>query len=367
MIDVSAEAMNNIRYGSYQLHARAWISRGGQVLTSSLPLLDGQETYDETLQVPELVQVTVPRLLDGVDLEPHDATSPTAAFGQRLHVQLGVNVGALGVEWFDRGEFLITDSQTVDDTVEISAAGLLELVNEARLVTAYQPTGVLSNVVRKLVEPALTVYVDPALTDRTVPSTLQFDDDRLGALYSVLDAWPAQCRVMPGGFLYVYPADQAIGDDWNLFTFNRDDFPYDRATVVRTTSSSSRDAVYNAVVARGTAADGGQVQGVQYDDDPASSSAYGGPFNPLPVPYYFESPLLTTIPQCNAAAITTMNRLKAATYRRHGAEVVPVPILQGRDGIYLYGEQHYVATVIEKMTLPYTPGGSMDLTLRETT
>ena len=369
MITVSADLMNTLRYGSYRLHARCHVTRGGEVLASAIPIVAGQEEYDESLTVPERVTVTVPRVVDGINLEPATATSPLAAYGQRLHVQLGVDVGAAGVEWFDRGEFLIQSSEASGDQVDVTAVGLLELIDEARLVTPYQPSGNLSVVLRKLIEPALGVFIDAELADRSVPSGLNFEEDRLGAVYELLDGWPATSLVLPAGFLYVYPADRAVGQDWNLFRFNRDDSPFDRATVIRTQSGSTRDGVSNVVVARGTAADGGQLQGAAFDVSDAASR-YGGPFNPLPVPFFYQSPVLTTQAQAQAAANTTLDRRRRATYERLDVECVPVPILTGRDGVWLFDDdvdlsQASTATVVEAMTLPYTPSGPMKLTLRK--
>lgn len=373
MISVSADMMNVIRYGSYKLHARCFVTRGGAVLATDIPIVAGSEEYDESLQVPERVTISVPRIVDGVNLEPATPTSPLAAYGQRLHVQLGVSVGAYGVEWFDRGEFLITASQANGDQVDVTAVGLLGLIEEARFVTPYNPAGLtLSNVIRNFVDPAVPVYFDSALADRAAPSAsagVNYDEDRLAALWEVLDAWPAVCRMMPAGFLYVYPDSTPTAADWNLFRFNRDDSPFDRATIIRTQAGSTRDGVANAVVARGTAADGGQVQAAAYDTS-GSASAYGGPFNSFPVPYFYQSPLLTSPAQCRAAAQQMLDRRTRQTYARYDVQVVPVPILAGRDCVAIIDDtpvltQATTLTVVETLTLPYTAdGGPMTLTLR---
>lgn len=370
MINVSDDLMNVLRYGSYRYKSRAYVTRGGQLLAADIPITSGGEWFDDTLSVPERVEITVPRVVDGVDYEPTGPLDALAPFGQRLHVQLGVDLGVLGVEWFERGEFLIQSADARGDAIDVTAVGLLAQVDEARLIHPYTPAGTLATCLRNMVEPAVTVLIDSGLTDRAVPSTLNFDGGRIDIMWEILDAWPARALTMPSGYLYVYPETQTFAHDWNLFQNNRDDSPFDVATVLRPLSSWTRDGVYNAVVAVGTGSDGGQIQATVVDQS-GSASAYGGPFSHLPVPYFFESPFLTTPAQCRAAAQQQLYRLSRQSYGRWAVECVPVPILTGRDGVWVYDDtpdidQAYASTQVEKLYLPYTAdGGPMTLTIRK--
>lgn len=367
MIDLSDTAASVLRDGGFDYHVRAFVTLDGNVLAEDVPIVAGTEEYDSSLTVPERVTVTVPRLANGVDWSPNDQGDPLSAFGQRLHVSLGIGLGGGQVEWFDRGEFLIFESNVDGDRVEVTAVGLLSLIDEARLVSPFQPTGTLVSTLRALIEPALTVMVDSSLTDRSVPAGINYDDDRLGAVTELLDAWPAVAFVTPDGYLVVQDAG-VDPDHWTLLAQRRPDQPRIKPTIIRQQGGSTRDSVYNAVVARGTAADGGQVQGVAYDTS-HSASAYGGPFNPLPVPYFYASPLLTTTGQCQAAATSVLNRLIRSTYGRFDVETPPIPILTGADGIAIASPVVGVDTDtlcrIESFRLPYTAdGGSMTMSLR---
>lgn len=371
MINVSADLMNVLRYGSYRLRARCYTTLAGRVLASDLPIISGREEYDESLSVPERVTVSIPRIINGVNYEPIGPTSPLSAFGQRLHVQLGVDVGAFGTEWFTRGEFLINESVSNGDQVDVTAVGLLAIIDEARFVTPYSPASTIVGVLRNLLEPALPVLVDAALVDRATPGAsagINYDEDRLGAMWEVLDAWPADAKIMPEGYLHIFP--ESVGTrDWNLFTTNRADSPFDAATIVRRQASSTREGVYNVVVARGQTSDGGQVYAAAFDTS-GSASRYGGPFNPFPVPEFYSSPLLTTRPQCQAAAEKLLRRRQRSTFSSWDVSCVPVPILTGRDGVWIIDDTDDLAqaetpTVVESMTLPYTAdGGEMRLRLR---
>ncbi|RSM56610.1 hypothetical protein DMH04_56785, partial [Kibdelosporangium aridum] len=99
-----------------------------------------------------------------------------------------------------------------------------------------------------------------------------------------------------------------------------------------------------------------QIQGVVYDTDPASPYRYGGPYNPLPVPYTTYSPLLTNISLCRAAATTTLQRLRRTASRRLQVDMVPHPGLVLGDLVSVTGQGLTgVSCVIEELTLPYSP------------
>ena len=234
------------------------------------------------------------------------------------------------------------------DAVQVQAAGLLSLIDEARLVSPYQPTGTMLGTLRGLVEPAVTVVADPALVDRAVPSGTNYDEDRLGAVLELLDAWAADAWVTEEGYLYVTPAGGTTDPVLEL----TDGLG---GTVVEATGSSTRDGAYNAVVARGSAADGTQVQGVAYDY--SGPKRIGGPFNPLPVPYFYSSPLVTTTTQARNAAATVLHRLGRSTVREYEVEMVPHPGLQGGDTVMVTTDTYSGPCQVEQLTLPYTADG----------
>lgn len=358
MIDLTTAAAAAVRSG-YVLQCRASSWLGDTLLSDAIPISDGDEESDRSLRIPERVTLSVPRLDQGVTWDPAgDITHPLAPFGQTLRVDVGIDLGRSGVEWLTRGEFLIQGTQLDGDTVTVEAVGMLTLIDEARFVSPFQPTGTFVSTVKDLVEPALTVEIDAALTDRAVPGSLSWDENRLDGLYELLDAWPAVAYVNASGVLYVTTVD-ATGGTYAL-TDGTD------GTVVQWSSGSTRDGAANVVVARGQTADGTQVQGVAIDTETTSPLRYGGSFNPLPVPYYFESPLLTTTAQCAAAARTILARLRRSSARFLSAQLVPNPALQVGDTIPATGAGLTAAeTFLETYRLPYfADGGQADAKLR---
>ena len=358
MLDMSATALAVVQ-GSYQMEMRAESWLDGQLIADGIPIADGSENRDRSLAVPEQLSLTIPRRDQGYDWDPGtDPTHPLAAYGQQLRIDYGVDIGGQ-FEWINRGWFLITESSTEGDTVSVSCQGLLTLIDEADLVAPFQPssTDTLGSVIRALIEPALTVSFG-SLVDRAVPLGLQWDSDRLAAVTEILDAWAADAYVTQDGFLFVEPVSDA-GSAVISITDDRA-----TGTVVRWQGATTRDGAFNCVVAQGEDAAGNQIQGVAYDGLGNSPYRYGGPFNPLPVPYPYQSSLLTTVAQCRTAAAAKLTMLRRQAFRRLGVTMVPHPGLVPGDIVSVTGAGLTNARcVIESMSLPYSPG-EMSLTVR---
>lgn len=357
MIEISEIAATTLTHGNQKrfLRIESWL--GDVLLDDDVPVSSGTEEVDRSSNVPERVTLSVPRMVRGVDYTPTEVDSVLAANGQRLRVQLGIGVGYQQIEWLQRGWFVITEAEPQDDTIEVQAAGLLWQTLQARLINPFTPTGTFKSTLRALMGPGLPPAFDSALTDRAVPSGLNYDEDRLGAVNEILSAWPAEGHVDEFGVFMVGPATDS---DTVVFTLTNGQ----GGTVIKANGNSTQDGAYNAVVARGMTSDGGVVQGVAYDL--TGPKAIGGPFNDLPVPFYFDSPLITTQAQAQSAANTRMANIKRQTSRTFDVEMVPHPALQAGDRVTLTTTHlDAVPAIVEKLSLPYKAnGGSQFLTVR---
>ncbi|WAZ20160.1 DUF5047 domain-containing protein [Streptomyces cinnabarinus] len=348
MLEMSDAALAIVQ-GSFTMAVRGEVWRDGELLAADIPIDDGSEERDRSLAVAERISLSVPRRDRGFDWEPIHPDHPLAAYGQQLRISYGVDVGG-SFEWIDRGWFQITESSTDGDTVSVQAEGLLAMIDEAKFAAPFQPSGTFVSTARALVEPALTVEVDDTLIDRSIPVGMQWDDDRMGALTELLDAWPADARVTEDGALRIEPVTDSGTSVLSLTDGTG-------GTVVRWQGASSRDGAFNCVVARGEDAEGTQIQGVAYDLDSISPTRFDGPFSPLAVPYFHASPLLTTVAQCRTAAQTTLTRLRRTTGRRLEVSMVPHPGLIPGDIVTVTGAGLTAAPcVIESLSLPYSPG-----------
>ena len=347
----------------WEIRVESWYN--GVLLHDDIPVEDGTEYGDRTSSVPTRVTLSVPRTVDNVDWSPlNDDYHPLACNGQRLRIMLGVQLQQ-HTEWIQRGEYLITSASEEGDTIRVEALSLLKLVEEARFVSPFQPTGTLKSTLRALMEPALTVVFDAALTDRAVPAGINYDEDRLGAVNELLSAWPAEMKMVNEGYAYVYVPETPSYSTTPVATFTDTEGTTFNTVVIDWSGEVDREGVYNCVVARGTQTDGGQVQGVAYDYS-TGAHRIGGPFNPLPVPEYFASPLLTTVSQCRAAATTRLARRLRERRRPLRIRTTPVNFLELGDVVSVEivppGNTPPRAT-IEAFTLPLVPGGdqAMDL------
>jgi hypothetical protein len=354
MIDVS-DTVRSVLDGSYEYHIQVQSWLGDQLLADDVPVSAGSEDSDRSLTVPERATFTVPKIVRGVDWTPAGDDSPLAANGPTLKVSLGVGKGPDGVEWFQRCELLISQTTENGDgtTLDVTAVGLLGLVDEAKFVAPFQPDGTIGSTVRALLEPAVTVDLGMAPTDRSVPtSAVNWDSDRLGALGDLLDAWPAVPRMNEGGYLEILPDTvPTAGDAVREFSSGTG------GTVITAVGSSSRDGGFNVVVATGTSSDGSELRGLAYVSS-GPWSYVGGAANPLPVPYSYSSPLLTTQAQCDDAAQTVLRRkMREAVLRRWTVTAVPDPTIQLGDPVLVDG----VLCTVETISLPYFATGPMTL------
>lgn len=357
MLDLSPAALSVVQ-SDFTADFRAEVWLGGELLADNVPLDDGSEERDRSLSVPETITLDVPRFDGGTDWTPVSPTDPLFAAGQIMRVLYGVEVGG-NWEWIERGWFPITDSDYDDDSVKLTLKGMLTLIDEAKLPATFQPATALTNTVRSLLEPAVNVGFDPSLIDRTVPSGIQWDNDRLSALGEILTAWPAAIRVLQNGTALVEPATPS---DLTPVLNLTDGVG---GTVIRWESTSTRDGAFNMVVAQGTDSNGNQLTGVAYDTNELSPYRYGGPFNPLPVPFFYASDLLTTVAQCRAAAQTRLTTLRRQASRTLTATTLPHPGIETGDFVTVTGAGLVNALcTVEAFTLPYKPA-EMTLTLRQ--
>jgi hypothetical protein len=357
MISTSSTTAAILQGGSFvqRIRVESWLA--GVLLDGDIPIAAGAEDLDRSLRIPERITLSVPRYDRGTTYAPVDVDSPLAANGQRLRVLYGVQGIGGQIEWIQRGWFVLAESDPSGDNVEVTGAGLTTLLDEAQLVSPFVPSGTLGTSLRKLIEPAITVDLTGAPTDRTAPASLAIDDDRLQGVFNILDAWAADGYVTPAGVFTVVPSGQASEVDVFITA---------ATTAVRAAGASSRDGTSTAIVVRGTATDGGQVQAVIYET--TGARPYGGPYNPLAVPFIFSSPLLTTAAQCAAAALTVRERRRRATGATLQVEAVPDPRLQLGDVARVQTDEYDVDGPIESLRLPYTPdGGPMVLGVRSLT
>ena len=308
---------------SYRPMVSSWL--GGVVLADELPVLSGKVTWT----VGQEVQADLSLTVAGRSVEegrtrfwrPALPDDPLARFGQVLDVSLLVDGMLVRL-----GRFQITDWSDGDGgTIEVSGAGMLQAASDDRLTEATGPRddGTLRSEFARLLPSYMSAQFDPALVDRPCPKAMEWDEDRLAALYEIADAWPARLREDAWGGIVVLPP---LPDSPSpVLTLTNGE----GGTVIGAPTSDTREGTYNVFVAR-SSADGVDVQAiVSVTDGPMNA---GG--NYLPVPKFFSSPLLLTVDQCRAAA-TTMRDNSVRSSRIRKVELAPDPRIELDDAIEL--------------------------------
>ena len=327
--------------------------RGGELLVDSIPVEQGEQTYDDTSPIPGEVSITVP----GREWDPTgDPWHPLAPFGQRLYVSTGIRHYTGEEELLGLGWYLITDADPdpLGRGVRVRAQSLERLLADDRLVTPMAPLagGTLLSEAYRITRGRVPFEegVPAGVTDRAVPADTVWEGDRLSALSSIAGALPARFRVDDTGLLRILPPAGTTGTPVLELRTG------ERGVVAEWSTRVSRDEVYNAVVVTGedNSAERRPLYATAIDDDPASPTFYGGPYGRRQREY--SSPLITT----NAAALTAARSVLDDERRKSRTALVtmvPDPRLEPRDWVTLSTPTVSGLARVSSIRLPLHPAG----------
>lgn len=345
-----------------RLRVESW--RGTELLAESIPVEDGTLVVDGEQPIPGELRIVVPA---GIRRQwiPTDPLHPLAPFGQRLYVERGIEYLDGDTEYLGLGWFLITGAapDPLGQGTQVTAQSLERLLADDRIATPIQPKAgaTLFSEVERLVSGRLPVDELPAaLTNRTVPADVTWEQDRLNALGTILAAWPARARVNDEGLLELLapvPEWHNIGPAVHQLATG------ERGVVAEWSSDVEREQLYNGVFVSGREAvsDKKQVRGYAWDSDETSPTYYLGPFGRRAFEY--ASPLLTTVAQCNAAAATMLSKRLRRT-RVAVVSMVPDPRLELDDVVEVATPTVEGIGRVSGVALPLRPdGGPATVTL----
>jgi hypothetical protein len=311
-------------------------------LAPAVPIAGGRAVWRVQQEVPDTLELVVPRWVDDYDWMPRstDDDHPLGENGVEIAVKVLVRSD---VNFFTYetaiGRYQIQEVERASrGHVRVSASGVLKKVSDAKFAAPPSPRadGTFVSEFRRLMVPGVPVYVDPALVDRACPLSLQWSEDRLAALRAIAEAWPARIRTDASGQVLLLPPLETDPDPILTLSEGERSPLNDYPVVVGTGRRLSRDGVFNAVTARGTATDDPMappVTGEATQDTGRFAVARYGEKRA-----FFASPLLTTGEQCDAAASTRLSNLLRP------AQVIPVelapdPRLELDDAVGIRAEQ----------------------------
>lgn len=276
-------------------HVSSWL--GTRLLADSIPITAGTFTEADGSQIPERITLTVPlntkRFWDPGD----DPEHPLARFGQRLYVATTV-ITPRGAEYYTPlGWFQIQDWDISADetTVTVEATGLLQVVADDKFPRPEQPRagGTFKSEIARLMTDGIPVEFDDALVDRACPRSFEWQDDRLAAIYSLADAWPARVLTSETGLVRFLPALGTVPDPVLTLTDG------EGGVLISAPRKDSREKVYTAVVASSSTEDPDSAPvSAEYVTTSGiyAASTYGY------VRRRYASPLLSTAAECKSAA-----------------------------------------------------------------
>lgn len=320
--------------GSHRVVTRVEVWRGANLLLDDLPLASGGDLkVDGEDSVPGELTLPVP---GSEDLVPRDPFAPLAPFGQRLYVRRGIRYLDGREELLDLGWYQIesADPDYLAGGLRVVAKSLEQTLDDALLTNGRQPPSgaTFLSELEAIVGQRVPVSdeLPTGVTNRTIPSSRFWEPgSRRAVLDQLAAAWPARFRVDDQGLLRILPPVEKL-DRTPVLTIATGE----RGVVASWASPTSREEIYNAVVARGeeSGADAKPVLGFAYDAEPSSPTYYGGPFGMKPLEW--SSPLLTTAAQAKTAAQTMLNRRLRRT-RTVQVEMIPDPRIQVDDYVRL--------------------------------
>lgn len=331
----------------------------------AIEIADGSLEIDGTRDVPGALSFTVPRYMTdpdtGLDLDLLPLGEGQYALGcSGTQVEVTYKVGEPGgiTDAIGLGFYKINDwAENDDGGIDVNAVSLEQIVSEARFLTTAQISGGMTfpTAVDLVLEDLLPLEVnaDPTRT----AAAAAYEEDRLAALTDLVNAWPARMRVDDSGTLTIDPPWDDVADAPAIVLTDGEN-----GTLVSAPHSGTRDGIYNAV--RATGESDGDVAPVGATAYLATGPrAWAGPFGN--VPYFYASPLLTTVAQCEAAARTRLINLQNVA-EPVTIECLPDPRLEIGDVVELHRGPEVLFLRIDTIRLGLVAtGGSMTIGTHE--
>lgn len=318
---------------SWQPLASSWDSVGN-LLADQIPISSGQLTADVTLAVPERLTFQVPSWAGGMSWIPTGFDHPLAKFGQQINLSILVSAPVSGLQWVvPIGWFPIQgwdyDDGSDSGFVDVECVGILQLPNDDTFTTPVVPrsSDTFISMLTRLMSNGVPINFDPALVDRPLPQSFQWDVDtsRLSAIYDVIDAWPARVRTDQYGTVQFLP----ILVDPPSVILTLKDGP--KGTLLGAPVSDTRNGIYNVYPVAGSLTDDPSLAPVtsvaQVSAGPLSTSTYGRVVAPT-----FSSPLITNQAQADAAAVAKLQQSLRGSLNR-AARIMPDPRVDIDDAV----------------------------------
>lgn len=181
----------------------------GETVASGVPVGAGRWVAQADQDVPERVDLSVPREWSGITLDP-GRRGVLGALGHRVQVWVNLSTPDGSRRWRQpRGRFIVHDWNRDGAGVRISGRGLLQAVPDRKRARPYapgRPSPISGEVLSLLRTCGLEGWIAPGLSvSRRVPADFVQGEDLWAALTELLTAWPARARMDGFGAIRLLP------------------------------------------------------------------------------------------------------------------------------------------------------------------
>ncbi len=376
MLPVSAGFLEALA-SSQRIAIRADVTKGTQRLYTGLPVTGGSVSMTRGQVTRRTTSLTIaPRLATGPYRDrpalPEAPGDPLGHYGQELRLWWELHYVGGGVESIPLGVFRIdstSGSIAHDEAVSVTGVSREAFVADdaflqPRTLSSASATSLIASLIRETLptaDVAVTATRDTRVTDLVV------DQDRWGAIQTIAEAIPAAVYADAWGrFIIADPPAETTQPVWQVRAGRG-------GSLVRADQTSSRDAVRNAVVVRGTSPSGdfAPLQAAVFDDTPGSPTRYGDPaaghFGKIPE--FITNPLVATLDQARAVGRAKLAQLVGAASTIN-ASSIPNPALEVGDVVDVIPDpDDPVGSVrrhiLDSINLTLNPGGAFTMTTRD--
>jgi hypothetical protein len=359
VLDVSERYLTALR-SSHGAIFRVDAHLGDDLVAYDVPITGGSVTVDGGSDVRRSLSLDV---ADAGVIPGLTGIGTVSPYGTTLHAYRGVRYVDGTVEWVQLGVFRVASvTATAAGAVSVSATDLGKAVADARFLAPAKSvtTNTIPVEIARLlaaVNPAWVLTNNSASTAST--PTLLWERERWTAINEL--ATSIGCEVFFGAD--GLPVLQPMPAITNPVSWWAD--AGEAGVLVEAEAQTNRERTYNAVVAFGERTDGVlPVTSTVYDLVPGSPTLWNGPYGQ--VPYFYSSPVLTTMARATAAATSILGRTRGL-FRQLRLSCVPNAALDAGDVIMVrwpsgLSERH----VVDKLSIPLTAKASMSIDTRST-
>lgn len=358
MRTVSAAFLDAVRSDHKSVSRVDVLSYG--TLLASLPVSAGSVTLDRTASIRGRCDLTI------ADLVPTTADALLAPYGNEVAIFRGVEYGDGTQELIQLGIFGIDSAESIEPgrSVHVVGQDRAEAISRARLEVPYKQAAGVNYATA--IQAFLAGRISWAPFQLTFPNYVT----PLVVVQEQADPWQTA-----QGWAQAYGHELYFDGDGTCVSRAEPDighgpivFDIDEGVggvLVDAATNWDRSGMYNRVIATGSnPASSAIYRGVATDVDPSSPTVYGGKFGR--VPYFFDSPLISSAAMAQASADSLLRRVTGMSQAVKFDSVV-LPFLEPGDIINVLRSTLPINDsphLIETLTIPLGADGRMSGTTR---